>query len=372
MKVTWNQALAWRLRRQFVDPRGDASVEEIIGRLCGVQAQVASATEMALSVRQRDPGPEDEGIDRALADRSVVKTWAMRGTLHMIRSDEVAAYLSLLASGRTWEKPSWQRAFGASPEDVEALAEAVSEILHDRVLTRSQMVTRLVQDKRFSGMEEQLKSGWGTLLKPLAWKGVLCHGPKQGGTTTFTSPASLLPDWQGLPEPDEAAPTAISAYLGAYGPATPEVFDAWLSRNSLRKTVVRKWFEQMGDDLTEVDVEGEKAYVLTEHADELANCEPASSVRLLGGFDQYVLGPGTKDTQILPSQHRAKVSRTAGWISPLVVVGGRIVGVWESTGDELLVTLFEDAKCPDQKALKAEADRITRMKGCAGLALKVA
>ncbi|MGP4020858.1 DNA glycosylase AlkZ-like family protein [Saccharopolyspora sp. 5N708] len=101
------------------------------------------------------------------------------------------------------------------------------------LLTREELVTSLLADKRFKGMAEQLSSGWGTPLKPLAWQGVLCHGPNQGGKTTFTSPAGFFPTWRGIPEPDEAAPVAIAAYLGAYGPATPETFDAWLSRNSL-------------------------------------------------------------------------------------------------------------------------------------------
>ncbi|WP_017582738.1 winged helix DNA-binding domain-containing protein [Nocardiopsis valliformis] len=369
MEITWEQVLAWRLQRQFVVPRGDATASEIIGRLCGVQAQVASSAESAVGNRQNNPLPGQ--IDSALNDRSIVKTWSMRGTLHLVRSEEAASYLSLLASGRTWEKPSWQREFGATPQQIEDLADAVSDILYERVLTRAQMVAHLVGDARFAGMEQQLKSGWGTLLKPLAWKGVLCHGPKQGGSTTFTSPASLLPDWKGVPEADDAAPNAISAYLGAHGPATPEAFDAWLSRNSLRKTVVRRWFKEMGDALREVEVEGQTAYVLAEHADELADTEPDASVRLLGGFDQYILGPGTKDQRILPAEHRAKVSRTAGWISPIVLVGGRVVGVWDSADGVLTVKLFEGATEPDTDALETEADRVARLGSEGDLALRV-
>ena len=52
------------------------------------------------------------------------------------------------------------------------------------------------------------------------------------------------------------------------------------------------WFDGLGDRLTEVDVEGERAFVMTEHIDDLASTAPTSAVRLLPGFDQYVLGPG--------------------------------------------------------------------------------
>ena len=266
MKVTWDQVLTWRLSRQFVDPRTDAGVGEIVGRLCGVQAQVASAASLAVALRQRVP--QVDGVRAGLEDGTLVKTWAMRGTLHVARSSEVGAYLSLIASAKMWTRPAWQRSFGASPEDISALVEAVSELLDGVVLTRDELVGRLVADERFAGMEEALRSGWGALLKPLAWQGALCYGPSRGTKVTFTSPASAIAGWQPLPEPDEAAPVAIAAYLGAYGPSTPEAFDAWLSRGSLRKTVVRGWFEAMGDRLVEVDVAGEPGrYILAEHAE---------------------------------------------------------------------------------------------------------
>ncbi|MEU2058465.1 DNA glycosylase AlkZ-like family protein [Streptomyces bungoensis] len=315
-----------------------------------------------------DTGP----LASALAEGTLMKTWAMRGTLHWVTPVEGADFLALLASARTWEKPAWTRGFGATPEQVAALVEKVSEILEGAELTREDLAAELVRDKRFAGMEKQLKSGWGALLKPLAWQGALCHGSGQGGRITFTSPRTLAPGWKGLPDPAEAGPRALAAYLGAYGPARPELFDAWLSRNSLRKTVLRAFVAELGDRLTEVEVEGRPAYVLTEHADELAATGPTRSVHLLGGFDQYILGPGTKAEEILPAEHRTKVSKTAGWISPLLVVGGQITGVWEVADYQLTVTLFPGCSPPARKDLEAAADRVARASGLGSLTVRVA
>lgn len=358
MKVSRDQVHAWRLRRQFVEPRGEEDVVEIVGRLCGVQAQVTSSAELAVRLRQADPGAAKGAVDRGLADRALVKTWAMRGTLHLLRSEDAGAFLSLIASARTWEKGPWQRTFGATPKEVEALVDAVAELLDDAVLTRDELVTRLVGRKEFAKLEEQLRSGWGAVLKPLAWQGALCHGPSRGNSVTFARPASLLPGWQGIPEPDEAAPAAIMAYLGAYGPATPETFDAWLSRNALKKSVLRGWFADLGDRLCKVEVDGQDAYLPAEHADDLAKTRPSKAVRLLGAFDQYVLGPGTKDPDLVPAEHRALVSKAAGWISPIVVVGGRIGGVWELTDDELSVSLFPGTAQPAARSLAAEVAHV--------------
>ncbi|WP_410873226.1 winged helix DNA-binding domain-containing protein [Nocardia sp. A7] len=368
LSVGWDQVFAWRLGRQFVAAPTGGCAADVAARLAGVQAQVASAAETAVAVRSSDA--RARGVGEALGAGTLMKTWAMRGTLHAMVPEQAAAALSLIGSARTWEKPSWQKTFGATPEQVAALVEVVSGVLADQVLTRDELVDAVLAEPGFAHLGEQLRSGWGAVLKPLAWQGALCHGPARGSKVTFTAPAGRTPGWKGLPEPESAAPTLISAYLGAYGPATPEAFDAWLSRNSLRKTVVRGWFAAMGAALTEVDVEGRTGWIPSEFADDLAAARLDGRVHLLGPFDQYVLGPGTGDTALLPAEHRSKVSRTAGWISPLVLLDGRIAGTWEQVDDEVVVSMFDGRKLP-KRTLSAAVNRFAEATGAGGLGLRV-
>lgn len=365
VRVSWDQVFAWRMRRQFVDPRDGDDAVTIARRLCGVQAQVTSAAETAVALRRSSGEPG--AVVAALNEGRLIKTWAMRGTLHALTPDLAPSVLSVMASARTWEKPAWTKVSGATPEDVTALVAAVREILDGAVLTRDELVSAILAEPRFHPMEEHLRSGWGSMLKPLAWQGALCHGPAQGTSVTFASPAQVIPGWSGIPDPDAAAPAVIAAYLGAYGPSTPETFNAWMFRGFLSKKTVRRWFSDLGDRLTEVDVEGRSGFVLTEHAGELAATKPAQSVRLLGPFDQYVLGPGTNDTVLLPGDHRAKVSRAAGWISPLVLVDGRITGTWENDGDEIVVSMFDGLPIPE---LDGEAEHVARALGRAKLGIR--
>ncbi|MGV9409574.1 winged helix DNA-binding domain-containing protein [Nocardia sp. NPDC003693] len=365
--VTWDQVFEWRMRRQFVGAGGASGAVAVAERLGGVQAQVASAAELAVALRSGDGQPG--AVAASLRSGELVKTWAMRGTLHALTPEFAAGALSLMGSARTWEKGSWVKTFGATPDDMAALVDAVGAILDGAVLTREELVSAIVAERRFHHLSDQLRSGWGAVLKPLAWQGALCHGPVDGTTVTFTHPAHLIPGWKGIPDADAAAPEVIRAYLGAYGPATPETFDAWLSRGSIRKPVLRRWFADLGDDITEVEVEGRRGYLRTEHVEELISIEPATSARLLGSFDQYVLGPGTNDTVLLPAAHRAKVSRAAGWISPLVLVDGRITGTWATENDELIVTMFDDAK-PPLRELKSEAARVARATGVPALRVR--
>jgi hypothetical protein len=345
--VTWEQVLAWRLRRQFLEPAVGADPVAVTRRLAGVQAQVASAAELAIALRQAEP--RAGAVTEALADRRLVKTWAMRGTLHLLPADEAAAYLALSGAHRNWERASWQKAFGATPADLEAIATAASDALSGgAALSREELTAEIVDRTGSAHLAEVLGSGWGTLLKPLAWWKVLCFGPPRANRVTFVSGA-----W--LPEAPDPAATVLRAFLGAHGPTTPELFDkVWLSRGVTRKALLKSWFTELGDELDEVDVEGERRVTLAEHVAELAATPPSRAVRLLGAFDAYVLGAGTRAIEIIPAERRAAVSRSGGWISPVVLRGGRAVGTW----DDEETTLWDDAP---PEALAAERARLAEI-----------
>jgi Winged helix DNA-binding domain len=327
------------MRRQHLDPPDATRAADVVRRLCGVQAQVASAAALAVAVRQSEPSIE--ALPAAVSRRTLVRTWAMRGTLHVLPADAAASYLSLLASARIWEKKAWRKAF-LSAAKMEKLTEAVTAALADgSELDRDELVAAVAEHSGDRALAEQIRSGWSAVLKPLAWQGLLCNGTARGARVTFAAPASRIRGWSGLPDPDEAARRVVPAYLAAYGPATLANFDQWLMRGATPKGQLRGWFAELGDAIAEVDVEGTPAYLRAEDVDGVAAAKPSTAVRLLPGFDQYVLGPGTGDQNVVPPQHRAEVSRTAGWISPVVVSGGRVAGTWKANG-EIAVDLFGD------------------------------
>ncbi|NUO60911.1 MAG: winged helix DNA-binding domain-containing protein [Hamadaea sp.] len=359
MMITWDQVFAWRMRRHLLDrPARGTSAVEVAHRLCGVQAQVASNAEQAITARQAEP-PAGQ-VAKALLDRDLVKTWAMRGTLHLLPPADVPALLALMAATKAWEKPVWQRNFVTTAQ-LTAIAEAASAALDGAILTREQLTQAVLEHSSDPTLAEHLASGWGSVLKPLAYQGLLVYGPSDGNRVTFTRPDTYLDAWPGLPDPADAARVAIPAYLGAYGPASPEVFNQWITRGVLRKTDLKKWYADLTADgvLTAVDVDGTAAYALTSELDAIATARPFDEVRLLPAFDQYVLGPGTQDEQLIGAGRRAEISKAAGWISPVVIHRGRVAGVWESDGDTVSVRLFRERSDVPKTQIQAEATRIT-------------
>jgi hypothetical protein len=360
-RVGWAEVLAWRLRRQSLDPIGRSAVSGVVERLCGVQTQVASSAELAVRVRRATSRPGE--VAAALSAGRLIKTWAMRGSLHLLTPEEGGAYLSLMASGRSWERPSWQRYFGVSPAGIDRLRDSVHEILDGPVLSREELIAAITARRGLKRLGEELRSGWGTLLKPIAWQGSLCFGPSRGNRVTFTRPDLASRHWAGLPDPDDAAPVVVARYLGAFGPATSDRFGDWLAGGYFGKRRLRGWFEAMGDGLAEVEVDGERLYLLAEHVDELAATKASSTVRLLPGFDQYVLGPGTADGHVTPAARRAAVSRQSGWISPVVVTGGVVSGTWELEDDLVRVAWFEESGRTPRARLGDEVARLSSILG---------
>jgi hypothetical protein len=361
-KLAWDNILAWRMRRQFLDRPKSAGTVAVVSRLCGVQAQVASSAELAVAARQ--PNPRKGDVAKNLASRKLIKTWAMRGTLHALPATEAAAYLSLLAASRFWEKGSWQRTF-ATAKQIEQIGQAACTALDAAVLTREQLTEQIVDITKDKSIKEHLTSGWGAVLKPLAFQGFLINGLSEGNRVTFTRPDTYLKNWSGLPEPNMAARTVIPAYLGAHGPASPETFDNWLLRGGSKRSTLKGWFADLLDAgiLVEVDVDGQAAYARADDVADIAAAKPFDDVRLLPAFDQFVLGPGTKDAQIIAAKRRAQISKTAGWISPVVVWRGRVAGTWDAKDDMLQVVCFKESGKPPKKQIEAEAARIESYTG---------
>lgn len=341
------------MERQLLAGMSKADAAAVVARLCGVQAQVPSSAELVIRVRSAAPAGT---VDELVATGGLLRTWAMRGTLHLLTPDDGAAFLSLIAAARPWEKKAWANWFGLTPAVIGRMADVAHDALADGPLSRDDLVRVLSSQPGLEHVETPLRESWGTAFKPLAWQGLLAFGPIRDGRPTFVRPDRVSEAWSGLPDADDAAPRAIVAYLRAYGPATPDRFHRWMGRLSKRQ--VTAWWRSAGDLLARVDVDGEEAYVAAEDVDALLAAQPSDALRLLPGFDQWVLGPGTDDGHVIPPGRRAAVSRQSGWISPIVVRGGVVAGTWRIDRDTVAVRWFTEAGTIPRREMKREVARV--------------
>jgi hypothetical protein len=340
------------MRRQLLEPIGSESVEGVVRRLGAVRAQLDTAAELAVRTRrQRSRSGE---VARALADGRLIKTFAFRGATHLMTPEDGGVYLALRAASRMWELPSWQSYYSLAPSDWPRLREVVREALADGPLTLEQLGAAITARSQFRHLTFVFEGNPWTLLKALAWQGDLSFGPGQGRRTTFER-LDANPRWAGVPELDDAGMRAVEAYFGTYGPATPDHLRYWLGEGlGAGRKRIQGWIAGFGDRLAAVDIEGEPAFVLREHLDDLTATSPTTALRLLPGYDQWVLGPGTADPHIVPRARRALVSRQAN----IVIDGGVVSGTWALTEDRVAVDWFAEGGPRPQKALADEVERL--------------
>lgn len=354
--LTWSQVNAWRLTQHRLVNRGAwDEILSTISAIGGLHAQLMSAAELALCTRVDDILPAD--LAQALWQlRTVVKTWLMRGTLHLVTTEDYPIYQAALSTLTHYRRNSWLNYHGVTLDELEAILTAVHDNLTATGMTRDRLAYVVSQQTRNPKLQELLLSGWGALLKPAAFLGYLCYGPDYGQNITFVSPRAWIGDWEPV-DPQAALAEAGRRYLKAYGPATTDDFSRWLG---LTPAQARNVFE--GLDTTPVDVEGHQALVLTETLGPMAAQEAVECVRLLPFFDPYTVALSKQRHILMDMQYEKRVFRPQGWIAPVVLVDGLIVGVWEHKRVhdkvDLSVELFEPRTERIEAGIHFEAQRI--------------
>jgi hypothetical protein len=274
--VTWGQALAWRMERHLLDPVGSAPVADVVRRLGAVLSMDESLADLAVRTRSTTARPGD--LAKALAEGTVIKAFAFRGSMHYLSPQDGGMYLALRSAGRQWELPSWVEYYGLEPEAWPDFRAAVRDALGDGPLTIRELGAALTRRRAYRHLRPVFDEGAGTLIKPLTWQGDMSFGPARDGQHTFQR-LDTNPLWLGIPDLDEAGPRAIAAYLGTYGPATLDHVHYWLGNGlSAGRGRLDGWISVLGDRLVAIDVEGTTAYVVREDVDSLcARARPTLS-----------------------------------------------------------------------------------------------
>jgi hypothetical protein len=363
-RLGWAQVMAWRAARHHLDERVPAKATlDVVAEIAGLHAQVMSSAELTLAARVEGLGPDD--VRRALwEERSLVKTWAMRGTLHLLPAAELPLWQAALSTRRNWETGAWQRAF-ASRQELERLNDAVAQALDGRLLTREELAARVGELTGSEELADKLRESWGALLKPAAALGRLCFAPSQGQQVRFTRPDTWLGGWADH-DPEEAMAEVTRRFLAASGPVTREDFARWWGIPSPARG--GRLLEGLGEQVARVEVEGTAAYVLAADLPGLAEAGGSRAVRLLPAFDQYVVTATLQAEHLMPGPFKARVYRPQGWLSPVLLVGGRMDGTWrqETKGRRLLVTIEPFTGPPPawaRRAAEAEAERLAALTG---------
>lgn len=358
--LTWSQVVAFRLARHHLAGRPPANVAAVARGACGMQAQVLSAAYLALWARQHRLTPAQ--IAAALwNDRSLVKTSAMRGTLHLLAADDLSMYLSALRSTRMRQMRKVMARSGVTSGEAEAVKDAVVHALRAGPRTRGELTASILA-MRFLGTKARkwfVRSWWGVVRQAIV-EGEICYGPDRGPEATFIRLDQWLPKFKRMDE-HQAGRLLLRRFLASFGPATPRDFAKWTGMSAPE---VRAIWDSLAGELLELSVEGTKSWLLREDYNQLIRSKLDGPVlRLLPNFDSFLLAHAEKK-HLVDRVYYKRVFRNAGWVSPVVLLNGRAVGTWtlirKGKAGRVEVQMFSTPSKPLRSGIEGEVASLAR------------
>ncbi len=349
-----------RLRSQrLVGPEREARTGalKLLEDLCGVQAQEPLAASLALRVRGR--GLTAGEIERARAEeRSIARTWCMRGTLHLLAGEDLAWLLPLLGPALIRKSRRRYAQLGLDEDKSNKALGAIRDLLaSEGAMTRAELAGGLAG--RGIAVEGQAVYH---LIRRAGLAGFLCYGPDRQGEPTYVLLERL--DGQSDRPEDEALAELARRYLAAYGPADPEDLASW---SGLTISQARTAFKQVTAELVKVEIDGRAAWMPESRAAWLGELPDSTSwARLLPAYDTLLLGYDRRDW-IVPGSYARRVHPGGGVIRPALLLDGKAGGIWRTKrrkrGVAITVELFETLPAGAVGAIEEEVEDIGRFLG---------
>jgi hypothetical protein len=340
-----------RLESQALTGAPVGGPAEVVERLLALQAQDLRWAKWAVGVRS--PGSTSADVDALLDSGRVVRSWPMRGTLHLVPAQELGWMLEL-TTPRLWAgSTTRRRELGLDEVTIERAREiAIGALSGGRELSRSAFLHVLER----AGIDATGQRGYH-LIWHLAQSGTLCWG-RQLDTAQMLV---LLDEWVPRPrrlERDEALGEFLLRYLVGHGPAPLTDF-AWWSQLTMADAKTAR--AVAGQRLAELDVAGvAHLFPATSDAGPVPRAAPGrgrDAVLALPGFDEHLLGYRDRSFAIEPENLTRVVPGKNGIFLPLLVRSGRVIGTWRRDWQPKLVTVEPRPFLPLAPAAARAADR---------------
>lgn len=332
--VSLERVTRFYLQNHYLAEKADKSdIVKVVGRVCGLHSQLPMTPYYSLLNRIKDFEPEM--LDRLLyKEKSLVKTWFMRGTLHTIPSQDFPTYHNALRRmwfehhGKYMNKPDWP----SRVDREKKLYPTIKKALADKPLRRKELSDR-VHELLANGSQpyERLFSAWGGILKETSYLGLTVHAEPSGRESCFARVDRWLPNVNiGGIEETKARQQLLIKYLRGYGPASAQDFACW---SGMSTSEARKIIEDCRE-LVKIKLEGSSTelWMLQENYKNIERIDPDTPVppRLLPKYDSYLMGHKNR-SRIIRDELLHRVYRpVVGEVAATVLINGRIVGTWTS------------------------------------------
>ena len=321
-QLTLEQVRLLRTQHQGLMVQSASSdVAQVIQNLCGLQSQELPSANLAIRARTQAITLEDVTQAREV-ERSIVLTWSMRGTMHLIPSEDIGWQMSLFGQHNIRKTERRYRQLGLDKAIRQQVLNYMPEILGKHgALTLAELADKLAE--KGIPVEGQAIHH---LVRFGALSSVLCFGAEREGELTYV----LIEDWlesQAFRQLDEEESLAelTRRYLQAYAPATVKDFVSW---SGLGVGQAKAGFKLLGDELVEVEIGDETAWMLNEQYDQMDTLKSEQRACLLPRYDNYLLGHQSRAFMVA-DEFAKQVHPGGGLIRTCVIVDGQAVASWQ-------------------------------------------
>ena len=306
-----------RLAAQRLTGTPSASPAEAVHWMLAMQAQDYPGVKWSVGLRT---GATEADVEAACDAGQIVRSWPMRGTLHLVAAEDLPWMLELTAERSTASAAQRRAILGITLGEIERARElAVAGLPGRSTLTRAALLAAIDE----GGVSTSGQRGYH-LLWFLAQTGTLVLGATEGRQQTYARLEAWVPNPRRL-ERDEALGELALRYYRSHGPAVVDDLTRW---SGLTVRDVRRGIEVVGTGLTSLEVGG-RPYLLGADTADAATVDMADAgLLLLPGFDEYVLGYRDRSAMLAPEHSQAIVPGNNGMFKATIVVDGEVVGTW--------------------------------------------
>lgn len=327
---------------------------EVVEWLGAVQAQDFLGALWAVGLRM--PAATEQAVEQALADKAIVRTWPMRGTIHFVAPADVRWMLELLTPRVVPGINRRLTQLGLDEAIIAASAKVVAKALQGgRQLERSALYRLLEQADIPTDSSRGLH-----ILGRLAHDHLLCFGARAGKQPTFALLDEWAPQAKSLPR-DEALAKLAQRYFTGHGPATLQDFVWW---TGLTVADARAGLGAVAAQLDCEVVAGQEYYFAQDRS--ALRPRPREAF-LLPPFDEFLVGYRDRSASLDASHNPLVVPGGNGIFNPIIVIDGRVVGTWKRAfqKDSVAMTFSAFTTFSDEQtiAIAAAAERYGRFVG---------
>lgn len=293
------------------------SAEETVAWFGALQGQDLGSVLWSIGARTGQSRAELEG---ELEAGRLVRTWPMRGTLHLVPGQDAAWMVRHLGAAALLGAAQRRAYLGIEDADAHRAVDVLGEALAGSGgLTRSEAVATLQE----AGIDASGQRGYH-LLWFVAQNGLTCIGPQRGKEQTFHLLSELAPAGPDL-DREEALATLAGRFVRAHGPVSAHDLARWAG---LSVTEARAALAAV-EGLVDVEHDGRALLVTAEALAAATSATTDLPSRALPGFDEFVLGYRDRTAQLDREHEKIVVPGGNGVFSNTLVHEGRVVGTWK-------------------------------------------